>query len=371
VLSSAFEYDLPAESVAQQPRSHRDHARLLVDRGPDRTPSHRTVADLPGELQAGDLLVLNTTRVLPARLRLRKPTGGAVEVLLVAPIGDATAAGGAPSPRSMRWGAMVRPGRRVPPGTTLTPEASPRPGRPVDLTVRVGGEVGSGLREVVLEGCDDVLATLDAVGEVPLPPYITAGLDDAERYQTVYARRPGSAAAPTAGLHFTDVVLDRCRDRGVQIAEVELVIGPGTFVPLTSDQLDEHHMHAEWYDVPAATREACQLTASAGRQVVAVGTTVVRALESWAATGEPSGSTELFIRPGFSFAVVDRLMTNFHQPRSTLLVLLEAFMGPRWRATYAEALDAGYRFLSFGDAMLVERQQATTFDVSVSRAGDD
>jgi S-adenosylmethionine:tRNA ribosyltransferase-isomerase len=384
VLSSDFDYELPGAAVAQHPRSDRAQARLLVDGGVGVPSSHRTVGDLPDELHAGDLLVVNTTRVLPARLRLRKPTGGAAEVLLVSPLdiepfadararvdatGDASGAGG---PLSQRWRAMVRPGRRLAPGVELVPAEPPPPGSPAQaLVVRVGEDAGDGLREVTLEGVDDVLAALDDVGEVPLPPYITAELEDAERYQTVYARRPRSAAAPTAGLHLTDEVLDRCRAAGVTLAEVELVIGPGTFVPLTADRLDDHRMHAEWYEVPEATQQACRRAAQEGGQVVAVGTTVVRALESWASTGATSGATDLFIRPGFPFAVVDRLMTNFHQPRSTLLVLLESFMGPRWRQCYDEALDAGYRFLSFGDAMLVERDTTSRRDAAAGDGGHD
>jgi S-adenosylmethionine:tRNA ribosyltransferase-isomerase len=358
VQSASFDYDLPPHAIAQQPTAQRDQARLLVDRGPGRPAAHRIVADLPDHVGPGDLLVLNSTRVLPARLRLRKPTGGAAEVLLVAPVASPD---GAPSAVSSRtWHALVRPSRRLPVGIVLTP-AVPHPAGMAgsSFAVRVGEEVAAGMREVVLEGVDDVMAALEAVGEVPLPPYITAGLDDAERYQTVYARRPGSSAAPTAGLHLTDDVLDRCRQAGAGIAEVELVIGPGTFVPLTAEHLEDHRMHAEWYEVPEATRSACLATLSGQGRVVAVGTTVVRALESWAATGAPTGETDLFIRPGFAFGVVDRLMTNFHQPRSTLLVLLEAFMGRRWRELYAEALAEGYRFLSFGDAMVVDRHTDT------------
>jgi S-adenosylmethionine:tRNA ribosyltransferase-isomerase len=188
-------------------------------------------------------------------------------------------------------------------------------------------------------------------GEVPLPPYIHAPLRDAERYQTVYSRRPVSAAAPTAGLHLTQAVLDACRANGIAVATVELAIGLDTFRPVTTDRVEDHVIHSEAYDVPVATLDAC----AAARRVVAVGTTVVRALESAAATGARSGRTSLFIRPGFEFRSIDVLLTNFHLPRTTLLAMIEAFVGPRWRELYEEALREGYRFLSLGDAMLVER----------------
>jgi S-adenosylmethionine:tRNA ribosyltransferase-isomerase len=196
----------------------------------------------------------------------------------------------------------------------------------------------------------------DAVGELPLPPYIHATLHDAERYQTVYSRRPASAAAPTAGLHLTDAVLDACAARGIALARVELVVGLDTFRPITADRVEDHPMHTEAFAVPPETIAAIESTRAAGGRVIAVGTTVVRSLESWAATGEPAGRTALFIRPGFDFQVVDRLLTNFHVPRTTLLALVAAFAGDHWRGLYDTALaDERYRFLSFGDAMLLSR----------------
>lgn len=361
--SDRFDYDLPVEAVAQTPAPVRDAARLLVDGGTRRPVRHRYVADLPDLLGPGDLLVVNTTRVLPARLRLRKATGGAAEVLLTAPVND----------ERTQWRALVRPGRRLAPGTRLVPDraaGSPEPApvdgctapggvlRDEDLTtfaIEVGEVLEDGQRVVSLTGVADPDAAITAFGEVPLPPYIGAAPSDPERYQTVYADRATSVAAPTAGLHLTPAVLDGCAGRGVGLAAVELDIGPGTFVPVTAERLADHRMHAEQYRVPTATVEAIEATRRKGGSVVAVGTTVVRTLEAWSRTGEPEGATDLFITPGFEFAVVDRLLTNFHQPRSTLLVLLEAFMGPRWRQTYELALDEGYRFLSFGDAMLVDR----------------
>ncbi|HVF32126.1 MAG TPA: tRNA preQ1(34) S-adenosylmethionine ribosyltransferase-isomerase QueA [Acidimicrobiales bacterium] len=325
-----FDYHLPEEAIAQQPTEPRSAARLLVDLDAARPPRHATVADLPGLLEPGDVLVVNETRVLPARLGLRKPTGGAAEVLLL----EREPAG--------TWTALVRPGRRLAPGTTLVAAD----GTPV---VRVGPPVdGDGTRRV------ELLADPADHGTVPLPPYIREPLADPGRYQTVYARTDGSVAAPTAGLHLTTEVLDALRLNDVAVHTVDLAVGLGTFRPLAGDRLDDHRMHEERYAVPAATLEACR--AAAGR-VVAVGTTTLRALESAARPGGTlEGRTDLFIRPGFDFRVVDVLMTNFHQPRSTLLVLLSAFAGDeRWRARYAEALAEGYRFLSFGDAMLVSR----------------
>jgi S-adenosylmethionine:tRNA ribosyltransferase-isomerase len=325
-----YDYDLPEAAIAQQPVEPRDAARLLVATGDE--PRHLHVRDLPSLVGPGDVVVLNTTRVLPARLRLRKPTGGAVEVLLLEPVaGD-------------RWQAMVRPGRRVAPGTVL--EAGP------DLAVEVGEHLHDGLRAVhVRPGPEGLLAALDRHGEIPLPPYIHETLADPERYQTVFADRPESVAAPTAGLHLTPAVLDGCRAAGARIETVVLAVGLGTFKPITAERVADHPMHAERYRVPRATLDAC----AAADRVVAVGTTVVRALESAAATGEPEGSTDLFIRPGHEFRVVDALLTNFHLPRSSLLVLFEAFYGPAWRDLYALARQEGYRFLSFGDAMLLAR----------------
>lgn len=334
----AFDYELPSQAIAQQPVEPRDAARLLVDRGPGAPFGHGHVRDLPELLEPGDVLVVNSTRVLPARLALRKPTGGQAEVLLLGPV-----PGG--------WEALVRPGRRLAPGTVLLPAGDDVAAPAVGLRVEVGEHLGEGRRVVRLLGVDDELAAVHAVGELPLPPYITERLADPERYQTVYARRPASAAAPTAGLHLTESLLDRCRARGLDVVEVELEVGLGTFRPITADRVEDHRMHAERYVVPEATWAACR----SGARVVAVGTTVVRALESAWATGSLTGTTELFLQPGAAFGVVDVLMTNFHLPRSSLLVLVEAFIGPRWRALYAEALADGYRFLSFGDAMLLVR----------------
>jgi len=330
------EYDLPGESIAQRPVEPRHAARLLVSLDPTDPVEHRHVFDLPGLLGEGDVLVINTTKVLPARLRLHKRSGGAAEVMLLEPEG----AGGVDSPC---WTALVRPGRRLPPGTVLLADGQE--------LVEVGEEVGEGTRRVRFLPDVPVSQLLESAGTVPLPPYIHQSLAEPGRYQTVYADRLGSVAAPTAGLHLSHEVLAACTARGVVIAQVDLAVGLGTFRPLSATQVEEHVMHRERYQVPVTTMAACR----AARRVVAVGTTTVRALESAAATGNLAGDTRLYIHGAYRFQVVDVLLTNFHQPRSSLLVLLEAFCGPRWRELYDTALAEGYRFLSFGDAMLVGR----------------
>jgi S-adenosylmethionine:tRNA ribosyltransferase-isomerase len=334
-----FDYELPRGAIAQRPAEPRDRARLMVDAGPGEPVEHRTVAELADLVRPGDVLVVNTTRVLPARLRARKPTGGEVEVLLVERLPSGS------------WDALVRPSRRVEPGTVL-------PVGP-DLEVRVGGPgSGDGTREVDLQvaGGADELGVLGRYGIVPLPPYITTPLDDPERYQTVYADRPGSVAAPTAGLHLTGAVLDGCRAAGARVVPVDLAVGVGTFRPMAGPKVEDHHMHAERYAVPAETLAACRAARAAGSRVIAVGTTTVRALESAALSGQLEARTELFIRRPWRWRVVDVLVTNFHLPRSSLLVLVDALIGPRWRYLYSEALAAGYRFLSFGDAMVTARR---------------
>jgi S-adenosylmethionine:tRNA ribosyltransferase-isomerase len=332
-----FDYDLPPERIAQVPIEPRDAARLLVDRG-SAPPEHRTVVDLPGLLRPGDVVVINETKVIPARLRLQRATGGQAEVLLLEPR----------DPARRHWEALVRPARRLKDGEVL----QTADGRPILV---VGARTVAGdTFHVHLVGAAgaDALAVLDDVGEVPLPPYITTRLDRPERYQTVYASEPGSAAAPTAGLHLTPNLLERIRQAGASIRPVELVVGLDTFQPVSAEDPRQHRMHSERYRVPDATWAACR---DAGR-VVAIGTTSVRALESAAVTGQLSGRTELFLHRGATFHVVDLLLTNFHLPRTTLLMMIDAFVGPRWRDLYDVALAEGYRFLSFGDAMLLDRR---------------
>jgi len=326
-----IQYPLPVEAIAQTPIEPRDSARLLVDRGS--SVEHRTVADLPGLLRAGDLLVVNDTRVLPARIPVRRPTGGAAEILLLEDRADGW------------WEALARPSRKLTPGVTLTTGG---------LQLEMGDDLGDGRRLVRLDpGERPLLEVLDEVGLPPLPPYIEEQIADPERYQTVFADRPLSAAAPTAGLHLTDDVFARLADRGVEVVTVELEVGLDTFRPVMVDRLDDHVIHTEWYRVPEAAAAAIE----AADRVVAVGTTAVRAIETWAATGEREGRSSLFIRRPYDWQVVDLLMTNFHLPGSTLLCLVDAFIGPRWRDLYDTALADGYRFLSFGDCMLLEAGQ--------------
>lgn len=329
-----FDYDLPDDRIAQSPIEPRDAARLLVDRGSDR-PDHRQVRDLPDVLRAGDLLVVNETKVIPARLPLRRATGGAAEVLLLEPLDGAR----------VLWEALIRPAKRLKTGEVLRSAAG-------DEVVQIGERTAAGdTFEVRLIGAVDSLDLLAEHGEMPLPPYITERLADPERYQTVYATEPGSSAAPTAGLHFTPELLARLGEAGIGVAKVELVVGLDTFRPITEEDPLDHRMHTERYRVPADTMQRCQ----AADRVVAVGTTSVRALESAAATGRLEGRTDIFIHEGFDWQVVDLMMTNFHLPKTTLLMMIDAFVGSRWRALYAEALREGYRFLSFGDAMLLDR----------------
>ena len=332
-IPADLDYDLPAEAIAQVPLRERDRARLLVDRAEG--VSHRHVSDLPELLGPGDVVVVNDTRVLPARLRMRRATGGAVEVLLLHERDDGD------------WEALVRPSRRLRSGEVVMPDQPDG-----QASVEIRDDLGEGRRVVrVHTGERPLLDVLDDIGTVPLPPYIVDGIDDHERYQTVYARKPASAAAPTAGLHFTEGLLDRVRDAAAEVVAVDLAVGLDTFRPITAERLDEHRIHTERYIVPADAQRAV----FRARRVVAVGTTVVRCLETWAATGEASGHSRLFIRRPYQWRVADALMTNFHLPRSTLLCLLDAFVGPRWRTLYAAALEHGYRFLSFGDAMFVSR----------------
>jgi len=338
-----FDYDLPPAAIAQRAAEPRDAARLLVDRGLRRPPEHRHVRDLPELLAPGDLVVVNDSRVLPARLRLHRTTGGAVEVLLLEPLDES----------HRDWECLVRPARRVRPGEALLD------GRGEALLL-LGHRTESGDTFTArVAGDGDPLEVLVAAGEVPLPPYITEPLGDPERYQTVYARRPGSAAAPTAGLHFTPALIHRLSERGVGFGRVELVVGLDTFQPVTEADPASHRIHSERYRVPAETLDACRAAHGRGGRVVAIGTTSVRALESAAASGQREGRTRLFIHRPYDWQLVDVLLTNFHLPRTTLLMLIDAFVGPRWRALYATALAAGYRFLSFGDAMLLEREDAS------------
>ncbi|MFM7069869.1 MAG: tRNA preQ1(34) S-adenosylmethionine ribosyltransferase-isomerase QueA, partial [Actinomycetes bacterium] len=303
-------------------------------------------------IEPGDLIVVNTTRVLRARVAVRRPGGGDGEVLLLEPASDGW------------WTALCRPSRRMHPSTTVVAQRG-------SLAIEMGEVLADGRRMVRPVAPDSaspqwLLDALDSSGEMPLPPYIGERLDDDDRYQTVFAERPASAAAPTAGLHLTTDVIDRCRATGARFASVELVVGLDTFRPIDTDDVEAHPIHTESFEVPDHTWEAVQETRERGGRVVAVGTTSVRSLETRARTGASSGRTDLFITPGFEFAVVDVLLTNFHLPRSSLLALVQAFCGPHWRDLYAVALERGYRFLSFGDTSLLMR--AGTSPVTGSEA---
>jgi S-adenosylmethionine:tRNA ribosyltransferase-isomerase len=295
---------------------------------------HRHVRDLPELLQPGDVVVVNDSRVIPARLRLHRESGGAAEVMFLEPL----------NAERRVWEALVRPARRLRAGEVLF-------GADGSAVVEVGHRTeGGDTFRVTLLGEEDPLETLAAHGEMPLPPYITTPLTDPDRYQTVYAEEPGSAAAPTAGLHLTHRVLAELRERDIAVARVELVVGLDTFQPITEDDPLQHRIHSERYTVTPEVLDACR----AARRVVAVGTTATRALES-ATRGELSGRTRLFIHRPYEWQVVDVLLTNFHLPRTSLLLMIDAFVGARWRKLYEVALHEGYRFLSFGDAMLLDR----------------
>lgn len=332
-----FDYDLPVERIAQVPIEPRDSARLLVDRG-SAAPDHLHVSDLPTLLHDGDLLVVNDTRVMPARLRLNRETGGAAEVLLLEPI----------SADRRTWEAMIRPARKLKLGEHLLDASG-------DALVVIGRRIDDGdTWEITLMADGDPLALLQRHGEMPLPPYIAVPLAEPDRYQTVYASDPASSAAPTAGLHFTPELLASISALGVEVAKVELVVGLDTFKPITVDDPTQHVMHSERYAVGADVMQRCRQA----RRVVAVGTTSVRALESAATLGELQGRTRLFINRPYQWKVVDVMMTNFHLPRTTLLMMIDAFIGDRWRRMYDVALAERYRFLSFGDAMLLDRRAA-------------
>ncbi|WP_457352168.1 tRNA preQ1(34) S-adenosylmethionine ribosyltransferase-isomerase QueA [Roseateles sp. P5_D6] len=339
-----FDFDLPPELIAQHPASERSGSRLLDASGADLVD--RVFRELPDLLNPGDLLVFNNTQVIKARLFGVKATGGSVEALI----------------------------ERVLPGTQevwmhLRASKSPKPGSRVRFADAFDAEVlgrcgpDNGLFHLRFAG--DPFALLEAHGHVPLPPYIAHadGEDDVRRYQTVFAKEPGAVAAPTAALHFDEALLARLAERGVASAHVTLHVGAGTFQPVRVEQLADHKMHSEWFEVPQATVDAVAACHARGGRVVAVGTTTLRALESAARGGQLEAGareTDIFITPGFQFRVVDRLVTNFHLPRSTLMMLVSAFAGyERIRSLYSHAIAQRYRFFSYGDAMLLSRIQAT------------
>lgn len=337
---SDFDFYLPEELIAQQPLEPRDHSRLLVLKRQDEGLEHRHFYNLPEYLQSGDVLVVNETRVIPARLfGEKKGTGARVEVVLLHRLDRD------------RWEVLLKPGKRVRPGSWLTF------GQGL-LEAEVEGITPAGGRilRFVYQGVWEQL--LDQLGEMPLPPYIRDKLTDRERYQTVYAREEGSAAAPTAGLHFTPRLLQELQDKGVELVKVLLHVGLGTFRPVKVDKLEEHQMHAEFYRLTEEAADRINRAKTEGRRVIAVGTTSTRVLETAAvALGQVrpgEGWTDIFIYPGYRFQIIDGLITNFHLPKSTLVMLVSALAGrERILAAYAEAVREKYRFFSFGDAMLI------------------
>ncbi len=360
-----LKYDLPPDRVAQHPSAEREQARLLVLRK-DSTPEHRGIADLADLLPPDSLVVLNDTRVVPARLIAQKDTGGRVEVFLVRQLGTRSIdVNGAPREAEI-WRALGKASKALRFGLDMrvipSVEAPPSSGA---LHVRLlGRSDDDGLLEVAVytTGKLTIPDAIRAFGRMPLPPYIKREVDpaDSERYQTVFARVDGAIAAPTAGLHFSRALLGRLAVRGIEVANVTLHVGLGTFQPVLVEDLDQHKMHREWFEVSRRTADAIESAKKRGAKIVAVGTTVVRALESAAQeTGEvraTSGETALLIQPGFQFRAVDMLLTNFHLPRSTLLALVCAFGGTeRVIAAYETAVKENYRFYSYGDAMLLER----------------
>jgi S-adenosylmethionine:tRNA ribosyltransferase-isomerase len=334
---SDFDYQLPEELIAQRPIEPRDAARLLIlDRSSDRI-KHRYMRDLPDLLRPGDVLIANRSRVLAARVHGRLRGGGRAELLLLKRVGVG------------RWEALVRPARRLRSGDTVSITDA--------LNVRITAVHPEGLRTITAQTTadgDDADALLLAAGSVPLPPYIRGWVGDPERYQTIFADTEGSAAAPTAGLHFTRDLLDRLATRQIAFSALVLHVGLDTFRPVASEDPGQHQMHREWYEIPPAVLHQVGACRERGDRVVAVGTTSVRALESWARSGRTEGWSDLFITPGFEFQVVDILITNFHLPRSTLLMLVSAFAGrEQILAAYEVAKRERYRFFSFGDAMML------------------
>ena len=329
---SDIDYELPEKLIAQHPVEPRDSARLLVATDPSQV-EHKHVTDLVDFLEAGDVMVVNDTRVLPARLALHRKTGGAAEVLLLEQR----------SSDFRLWEALVKPASKIKQDEVLEYFGK--------RVVRVGPRTEAGDTFVIEILDENPMELLQRIGAMPLPPYIRSTLTDLERYQTVYARRMASAAAPTAGLHFTPELMARIIAKGVVVETVELVVGLDTFKPISTDDPLDHLIHSEFYSVDQRVMDACK----EAKRVIAIGTTATRALESVAATGQLTGRTSLFITPGFQWKVVDMMLTNFHLPKTSLLLMIESFIGTRWRNIYAEAISEQYRFLSFGDAMLLAR----------------
>lgn len=337
--TSAFDFQLPEELIAQTPLERRDASRLLTLDKRTGAIAHHHFYDLPRFLRPGDCLVLNDSRVLPARLIGHRPTGGACEVLLLVDKGDNL------------WECLVRPGRKLKPGAQIVFGDG-------QLTATVEAELGDGKRAVRFHYLGIFLEILEQLGKMPLPPYIKAELRDQERYQTVYSRVVGSAAAPTAGLHFTPELLEQVRGIGVKVCYITLHVGLGTFRPVKAEEIQDHEMHSEFCMIPRETANVINETRRGGGRVICVGTTSCRTIESFAAEdgtlSERSGWTNIFIYPGYKFKVLDALITNFHLPQSTLIMLVSALAGREHvLSAYEQAVQERYRFFSFGDAMMI------------------
>ena len=338
-----FDFDLPEELIAQTPLKDRTSSRLLVVDKTTHSIEDKHFSDLLDELEEGDTLVVNNTRVLPARLYgTKEETGAHIEVLLLT------------NTEGDKWETLVKPAKRMKVGSVV----SFGDGR-LKATVVEELEQGGRIIEFSYEGV--FLEVLESLGEMPLPPYIKERLEDKERYQTVYAKENGSAAAPTAGLHFTEELMQQIRDKGVNIVPVTLHVGLGTFRPVSVDSLEDHKMHSEYYNVSKETAEMIEATKKAGKRVIAVGTTSIRTLETVARDNDghvvtASGWTDIFISPGYEFRVVDAFVTNFHLPKSTLVMLVSAYLGREFTLeAYQHAIEERYRFFSFGDAMFVHK----------------
>ncbi len=338
-----YDYVFPKDAVAQEPLAERSASRLLRLGRRSGEIGHSGFAELPDFLQPGDLLVANDTSVLASRLYARKPSGGRVEVFLIRPFGDG------------EWEVFLSPARSLAEGMSLQ-IVSRSEERAKGPELRIAALGPEGFR-VKFQSEEEERKALSEFGEMPLPPYIARELpreSDRQRYQTVFAANPGAVAAPTAGLHFNEAVLAALAKKSIAFAKLTLHVGPGTFLPVKTERVEDHIMHAEFYSIPEATRNAVDDCHKRGGRVIAVGTTSLRAIDSWAQNGENEGETRLFIRPGFEFRKIDGLLTNFHQPKSTLLMLVSALAGrENILRAYREAIDSGYRLFSYGDCMLI------------------
>lgn len=333
-----FNYDLPTNLIAQEPAEPRDSCRLMLVDKKTGEWEHQSFRDILNEIRAGDVLVFNNTKVIPARLYgQRKGTGGKVEMILLSPKGNDN------------WEVLVKPGKKALPGTEIVFNEH--------MSCQIVDKTDFGGRIAHFKYNGEFDSILDQIGEMPIPPYIHKKLEDKNKYQTIYAKYKGSAAAPTAGLHFTEELLEEIKNRGAGVYFVTLHVGLGTFRPVAKENIEEHEMHKEWYDVPQITADAVNRAKTEGRRIIAVGTTSVRTLESAGQTGTlvaGGGWTQLYIYPGYEWNIVDAIVTNFHLPESTLIMMMAAFVGTNHiLSAYKEAVNQKYRFFSFGDAMFL------------------